>query len=62
MIYTLETVNLEDLGINLDGDLILMLDPNDKKLKQLYINYREIWLKGFRACEETHKSSKGENG
>lgn len=51
MITTLETVRLEDLPIDYDGDLILFIDPRDKKLKQLYINHKEIWLRGFRAAE-----------
>ena len=52
VICTMETVKFEDLGLNNDGDLIIIIDPRDQKLKQLYINYREIWRKGFDAAEE----------
>ena len=52
VICTMETVKFEDLGLNNDGDLIIIIDPRDQKLKQLYINYRDIWLKGFGAAEK----------
>lgn len=51
MIISLETIELKDLPLDLDGDLLTVLDPRDNKLKSLYINQREIWLKGFRAAK-----------
>lgn len=52
VICTMESVTFEDLGLKPDGDFLLIIDPRDQKLKQLYINYREIWLKGFGAAEK----------
>lgn len=38
MLITFETVRLEDLPLDFDGDIVLFIDPRDKKLKDLYIN------------------------
>lgn len=51
MLIALETIELENLNLDVDGDLVLIIDPRDKKLKDLYINQKQIWLKGFRAAE-----------
>ena len=51
MLITLEKVRLEDLPLDFDGDRVLIIDRQDKKLKDLYINQKKIWLKGFRAAE-----------
>ena len=56
MLINLEVVQLKDLPLDLDGDLLVIIDPRDGKMKQLYINQKEIWLKGFRAAEDIEES------
>lgn len=51
MLIALETIELENLNLDFDGDRVLIIDRRDKKLKDLYINQKEIWLKGFMAAE-----------
>ena len=56
MLITLETIELENLNLDFDGDLVLIIDPRDKKLKDLYINQKQIWLKGFRDTNEKRET------